>query len=61
MPRKNGNDNGRKLTTPQSVNAVVKAICDIMRRSNCAGAQFERRMMSQITLGTALSDCGVDS
>jgi type I restriction enzyme M protein len=28
----------RKLATPQSVNAVVKSICDIMRRSNCAGA-----------------------
>src|SRR5207253_4695691 len=30
--------NGRRLTTPQSVNGAVKAICDIMRRSNCAGA-----------------------
>jgi type I restriction enzyme M protein len=30
--------NGRRLATPQSVNAAVKAICDIMRRSNCAGA-----------------------
>ena len=29
---------GRKLASPQSVNAVVKSICDIMRRSNCAGA-----------------------
>ena len=38
MPWKNGYDNGRKLTTPQSVNAAIKAICDIMRRSNCAGA-----------------------
>ena len=38
MPRKNGNNNGRKLTTPQSVNAAIKVICDIMRRSNCAGA-----------------------
>src|SRR4030042_6858614 len=28
----------RRLATPQSVNAVVKSICDIMRRSNCAGA-----------------------
>jgi len=28
----------RKLATPQSVNAVVKSICDIMRRSNCVGA-----------------------
>src|SRR2546426_7689372 len=32
------NGNGRRLTTQQSVNAAVKAICDIMRRSNCAGA-----------------------
>lgn len=37
MPR-NANGIGRKLATPQSVNAVVKSICDIMRRSNCAGA-----------------------
>jgi len=29
---------GRTLSTPQSVNAAVKSICDIMRRSNCAGA-----------------------
>ena len=32
---KNGN---RRITTPQSLNAYVKGICDIMRRSNCAGA-----------------------
>jgi type I restriction enzyme M protein len=32
------NSNGRRLTTPSSVNAAVKSICDIMRRSNCAGA-----------------------
>lgn len=38
MPWKNRSNNGRKLTTPQSVNAAIKAICDIMRRSNCAGA-----------------------
>lgn len=40
MPRsgRNANDNGRRLTSPQSVNAAIKAICDIMRRSNCAGA-----------------------
>ena len=31
-------DNARKITTPQSLNAYVKGICDIMRRSNCAGA-----------------------
>src|SRR5450756_1568331 len=30
--------NGKKLPTQQSVNQAVKAICDIMRRSNCAGA-----------------------
>jgi type I restriction enzyme M protein len=32
------NTNGKKLVTQQSVNQAVKAICDIMRRSNCAGA-----------------------
>ena len=32
------NGNGKRLATQQSVNAAVKAICDIMRRSNCAGA-----------------------
>jgi type I restriction enzyme M protein len=32
------NGNGKKLATQQSVNSAVKAICDIMRRSNCAGA-----------------------
>jgi type I restriction enzyme M protein len=30
--------NGRRLATPQSLNAAIKSICDIMRRSNCAGA-----------------------
>lgn len=30
--------NGRRLATQQSLNAYVKSICDIMRRSNCAGA-----------------------
>ncbi|MBM3188862.1 MAG: hypothetical protein FJZ90_09090, partial [Chloroflexi bacterium] len=32
------NTNGRRLTTQSSVNAAIKSICDIMRRSNCAGA-----------------------
>jgi len=32
------NGNGKTLLTQQSVNAAVKGICDIMRRSNCAGA-----------------------
>ena len=38
--KKNGvrNGNGKRLATPQSVNGAVKAICDVMRRSNCAGA-----------------------
>jgi type I restriction enzyme M protein len=39
--RKNGNGrngNGKKLATQQSVNSAIKSICDIMRRSNCAGA-----------------------
>src|SRR5438874_4377040 len=30
--------NGKRLLTQQSVNSAVKAICDVMRRSNCAGA-----------------------
>jgi len=34
----NGNGNGKRLNSQQSVNGAVKSICDIMRRSNCAGA-----------------------
>jgi len=30
--------NGKRHATPQSLNAAVKSICDIMRRSNVAGA-----------------------
>ena len=30
--------NGKRLATQQSVNGAVKAICNVMRRSNCAGA-----------------------
>jgi len=30
--------NGKVLTSQQSVNSAIKSICDIMRRSNCAGA-----------------------
>jgi len=33
-----GNNNHRKITTPQSLNAYVKGICDIMRRSGRASA-----------------------
>lgn len=36
--KKSENSNGKTLATQQSVNQVVKSICDIMRRSNCAGA-----------------------
>ncbi len=36
--KKNGNGNGKKLASQQSVNSAIKSICDIMRRSNCAGA-----------------------
>lgn len=37
MTPRNGKT-AKKLASPQSVNSAVKAICDIMRRSNCAGA-----------------------
>ena len=36
--RNSGTGNGRRLATQQSVNSAIKSICDIMRRSNCAGA-----------------------
>src|SRR5256712_11729680 len=36
--RKSANGNGRKFMTQQSLDAYIKGICDIMRRSNCAGA-----------------------
>lgn len=36
--KKDENGNTKSLATQQSVNQVVKSICDIMRRSNCAGA-----------------------
>lgn len=32
------NGSGKRLGTQQSVNGAIKSICDIMRRSNCAGA-----------------------
>jgi type I restriction enzyme M protein len=40
MARQNSlrNNNGKNLTTQQSVNSLVWSICNIMRRSNCAGA-----------------------
>jgi type I restriction enzyme M protein len=33
-----GNGNGKRLATQQAVNSKIKSICDILRRSNCAGA-----------------------
>ena len=38
MARPRASASGKRLATPQSVDAAVKSICDIMRRSNCAGA-----------------------
>jgi type I restriction enzyme M protein len=40
MPKKpkHANGNGKRHATQQSVNSAIKSICDIMRRSNCAGA-----------------------
>ena len=35
---KKGNGSDRFFTTQQSLDSYVKSICDIMRRSNCAGA-----------------------
>jgi type I restriction enzyme M protein len=32
------NNNKKKLNSQQSVNSAIKKICDVMRRSNCAGA-----------------------
>jgi len=36
--KKNGNGNGRTFNSQPSLDAYIKSICDIMRRSNCAGA-----------------------
>ena len=36
--KQKSDNGGKQLATQQSVNQVVKSICDIMRRSNCAGA-----------------------
>jgi type I restriction enzyme M protein len=38
MARTSTSGNGRRLATQQSLNSVVMSICDILRRSNCAGA-----------------------
>jgi type I restriction enzyme M protein len=36
--KKNGTKNGNRFFTQQSLNSYVLSICDILRRSNCAGA-----------------------
>ncbi|MBZ4656002.1 MAG: type restriction enzyme protein [Epulopiscium sp.] len=36
--KKNGNGNGKNFNSQQALNTAIKNICDIMRRSNCAGA-----------------------
>lgn len=36
--RSHNGGNGRRLTSQASLNAYVRSICDIMRRSNCADA-----------------------
>ena len=38
MARAKTTKNNKKFNGQQSVNAAIKSICDIMRRSNCAGA-----------------------
>jgi len=38
MARAKKNGNGKRLNSQRSVNSAVKSICDVMRRSNCAGA-----------------------
>jgi len=38
--------NGKQLATQQSVNGVIEAICDIMRRSNGAGARAALRAVT---------------
>jgi type I restriction enzyme M protein len=37
-PTKTHQNSSRAFNTQQSLNSAVKSICDIMRRSNCAGA-----------------------
>lgn len=36
--KKSTSGNGKRHATQQSLNSAVKSICDVMRRSNCAGA-----------------------
>ena len=38
MARPSKNGNGKTFGSQQSLNSAIKSICDVMRRSNCAGA-----------------------
>jgi type I restriction enzyme M protein len=38
QPEKTNGNGGKRHASQQSLNGAVKSICDIMRRSNCAGA-----------------------
>ena len=38
MARSANAANGKRHATRQSLNGAIKSICDVMRRSNCAGA-----------------------
>ena len=38
MPKKNAAKKPQKLASQQSLNSAIKSICDVMRRSGCAGA-----------------------
>lgn len=38
MPANTNRNHSKRFATQQSVNSAIKSICDIMRRSNCAGA-----------------------
>ena len=48
MPRKDDSANGRKFTTYQGLDAYVKAICDILRRSNCTAALLRRAFSGEL-------------
>lgn len=40
-------NNGKRHATQQSLNSAVKSICDIMRRSNVAGAMNPNRVSDE--------------
>ncbi|MFM7407743.1 MAG: type I restriction-modification system subunit M N-terminal domain-containing protein [Cuspidothrix sp.] len=38
MPKTTKKNNGQKYASQQSLDSYIYSICDIIRRSNCAGA-----------------------